>query len=602
MTQNSTQSSPVPAASAPLAHLGNDSANPASVNVDPALNQPGWWTDAVVYQIYPRSFADSNGDGIGDLRGIIDKVEYLAGLGVKVVWLSPIYTSPQDDNGYDIADYQNVDPMFGTLADLDELIAALHARGIRLVMDLVVNHTSDEHAWFTESASSTTAAKRDWYWWRDARPVEGLKPGEPGTEPNNWESAFSGPAWQWDEQTQQFYLHIFSSKQPDLNWENPQVRRAVYEMMRWWLERGIDGFRMDVINLISKDVDLPDGPPTHGRFGSFFPSVGNGPRFHEFLNEMHREVFEAYTDRVFLTVGETPGIDQQTARLASSPARREVDMVFQFEHVDLDREADKFKPRPLALSTLAQNLASWQQGLADEGWNSLYFENHDQPRSVSRWGDDDPEWITRSATALLGILHAHRGTPFLYQGQELGIPNSPWERLDQFRDLETLNYVRDRVAEGMSFDQMLAAITHAARDHARTPMQWTADTTTAGFTTGTPWIGVNPATASVNAQAQVGVPGSVHSFTRDLIALRQHEPLLVAGDFRLLSPDGEHPQVWAIRRTHESRTLTAMANFSRQSITVPAEWMPDGSSVALNNQPEYAPGRLAGWQLLYLVH
>jgi oligo-1,6-glucosidase len=561
------------------------------------IKRDQWWRDRVVYQIYPRSFADSNGDGIGDLRGIIDHVDHLEDLGVGVVWLSPIYRSPQDDNGYDISDYQDIDPMFGSLADFDELLEALHERDIKLVMDLVVNHTSDEHAWFKESARSRDSDKRDWYIWRDPAPD--------GSEPNNWEATFSGPAWQFDEATGQYYLHLFSRKQPDLNWENPEVRQAVYQMMRWWLDRGVDGFRMDVINLISKDPNLPDGPigPT-GR-GSFYESSANGPRFHEFLAEMHREVFDAYPDRVFLTVGETPGIGIEDALKCSDPSRREVDMVFQFEHVGLDNNpADKFMfERPdMQLSDLAGNLAAWQEGMGEVGWNSLYFENHDQPRSVSRWGDDAPEWREKSAKALVGMLHAHRGTPYVYQGQELGMTNVEWHSLDQFRDLEVLNYVAAREGQ-QSFADLLPGIARVNRDNARTPMQWDG-TENAGFTTGKPWIAVNENSEQVNADSQRGVEGSVFEFYRELIALRRELPVLVWGSFELLGPLGggvDNPQLWAVRRFHEGKYLTAIANFSRENAQVPEDWWPADAEIVLASD-EVQNGELSGWQVVYLKH
>ena len=557
-----------------------------------------WWRDRVVYQIYPRSFADSNGDGIGDLRGIIERVDHLAELGVGVVWLSPIYESPQDDNGYDISDYQAIDPTFGTLADFDELVAALHERDIRLVMDLVVNHTSDEHPWFVESASGRDSAKRDWYIWRDPKPD--------GSEPNNWESFFSGSTWQLDEASGQYYLHLFSRKQPDLNWENPQVRQAIYAMMRWWLERGVDGFRMDVINLISKVEGLPDGPVGPTGRGSCFEACANGPRFHEFLAEMHREVFDAYPDRTFLTVGETPGIGLDDALKCSDPARREVDMVFQFEHVGLDNNpGDKFAvERPdMRLADLAGNLAAWQEGMGEVGWNSLYFENHDQPRSVSRWGDEAEGWRAKSAKALAGMLHAHRGTPYVYQGQELGMINVPWTDLSEFRDLEVLNYVAARAAEGRSFAELLPGISRVNRDNARTPMQW-SDEPGAGFTTGEPWLALNPAAREINAAAQVGVAGSVFEFYRELIALRRELPVLVAGDFELLSPaliDAERPTVWAVRSTLEGEKLTALANFSREDVDVPEQWWPAGAEVVLASE-DVTAGQLRGWQVVYLRH
>ena len=523
----------------------------------------GDWRRWVVYQIYPRSFADANGDGIGDLRGALGHVDYLQRLGVDVVWLSPVYRSPMDDNGYDISDYTDVDPLFGTLADLDELIAELHARGMKLVMDLVVNHTSDEHPWFTESRSSRGSPKRDWYWWRDPRP--GTVPGTPGAEPTNWESLFSGPAWAWDEQTGQYYLHIFSPKQPDLNWENPEVRRAVYAMMRWWLDRGVDGFRMDTINMISKDTSLPDTRPRPGsRYGPGSRHFIGGPRNHEFLQEMYREVF-AGRDAHVLTVGEMPGVTVPDAVLFTDPARHELDMVFQFQHVQLDYGAHKFDPRPLRLADLKAAMAAWQLGLAERGWNSLYFGNHDQPRSVSRFGDDRPAHRVASAKTLATVLHLHRGTPYVYQGDELGMANAPFATIADYRDIETLSFYAEAAARGaQSVDQgdrpaLLQAIAKMSRDQARTPVQWDASPG-AGFTTGTPWLLINPDRVTVNAAAEVGVPGSVFEHYRRLIALRHEDPVVTDGDFELLLP--EHPTIWAfLRRTRDAELLVA-ANFS----------------------------------------
>ncbi|MBO3725714.1 alpha-glucosidase [Actinomyces bowdenii] len=517
--------------------------------------QEDWWRHAVVYQVYPRSFADSNGDGYGDIPGITSRLDYLDALGVDVVWLSPVYRSPQDDNGYDISDYQDIDPMFGTLEDMDALIAGLHERGMRLVMDLVVNHTSDEHAWFADSRSSKDSPKRDWYIWRPARQVKGLEPGAPGTEPTNWGSAFSGPAWAWDEATGEFYLHLFSTKQPDLNWENPEVRRAVHGMMTWWLDRGVDGFRMDVINLISKTYPLADRPRGEGQlYGSGFDAVANGPRIHEFLAEMHREVFTPRPGHI-LTVGEMPGVSTGQALLYTGPERSELDMVFQFEHVGLaDGPGGKFDPVPVDLVALKTNLASWQealapapgaQGPAERGWNSLYWDNHDQPRAVSRFGDDDPAWREISAKTLASVLHAHRGTPYVYQGEELGMTNTVFHGIGDYRDLESINHFHERVGQGDDPDALLAAMPVNSRDNARTPVHW-SEAEHAGFTTGEPWIAVAPNYREVNAASQVGVAGSVFEHYRALIALRHDEGVLALGAFRLLAAD--HPSAWVILR------------------------------------------------------
>ncbi|RNM14785.1 glycoside hydrolase family 13 protein [Nocardioides pocheonensis] len=527
------------------------------------MTETEWWRSAVVYQIYPRSFADSNGDGVGDLDGIRGHLDHLATLGVDVVWLSPVYRSPMDDNGYDISDYQNIDPLFGSLADLDALVDEVHARGMKLVMDLVVNHTSDEHPWFTESRSSKDNPKRDWYWWRPAR--DGTVPGEPGSEPNNWGSFFSGSAWEYDETTGEYYLHLFSRKQPDLNWENPEVRQAVYSMMSWWLARGIDGFRMDVINLISKDPALPDGEvrpgEEHGQLGR---SVIDGPRVHEFLAEMHREVF-APLDRELLLVGETPGVTIEEARKYTDPASREVDMVFQFDHVQVDRGASKWDVLPFDMRVLRADLVQWQEGLAEVGWNSLYWDNHDQPRAVSRFGDDG-ECRVESAKLLATILHLQRGTPYLYQGDELGMTNYPFRTIEEFDDIESVNYFHESVRQGEDPDDVLARLRAMSRDNARTPMQWD-DSPQAGFTTGTPWLAVNPNHVEINAARQVGVPGSVFEHHRALIALRHEEPAVVHGDFTMLVPDDD--QLFAFTRRHEGTEMVVVANFSGKPAELP---------------------------------
>jgi oligo-1,6-glucosidase len=516
-----------------------------------------WWTRSTVYQIYPRSFADSNGDGIGDLRGIIDRLDHLDALGVDVVWLSPIYRSPQDDNGYDISDYQDVDPSFGTLADLDELLAALHARGMRLLMDLVVNHTSDEHPWFVESRSSVDSPKRDWYWWR--APREGMTLGEPGAEPTNWHSFFSGSTWEPDEATGEYYLHLFSRKQPDLNWENPEVRQAVYAMMRWWLDRGVDGFRMDVINLISKDTTLPDGPVIAGVWGDGSASYTCGPRIHELLQEMHREVF-AGRDAALLTVGEMPGVTVAQARDFTDPERAEVDMVFQFEHMGLDHgPGGKFDPRPLRLTDLKATFGRWQTGLADVGWNSLYWDNHDQPRVVSRFGDDG-RYRRESAKALATLLHLHRGTPYVYQGEELGMTNARFTRFDQYRDIESVRHVAQTRALGTATDeQLLAGLAAMSRDNARTPVAWDASPH-GGFTTGTPWLALAAGYPEVNAAAERADDDSVFHHYRRLIALRRTDPTVALGDFTMLLPEDE--QVYAFTRALDGDVLLVVVNVS----------------------------------------
>jgi len=508
---------------------------------DEAETDLPWWTDAVVYQIYPRSFADSNADGIGDLGGIRAHLDHLNDLGVDVIWLSPIYRSPQVDNGYDISDYQAIDPLFGTLDEFDLLLGEVHARGMKLVMDLVVNHTSDRHAWFEESRSSLDSPKRDWYIWRS---------GHDGREPNLWRSVFSGPAWHLDETTGQYYLHIFAREQPDLNWESPSLRAAVYRMMNWWLDRGVDGFRMDVINVIAKVQSDLVGDST---------SAVMGPQIHDHLQEMHREVFEGRTADL-ITVGETPGATVDEARMFTDRSRHELDMVFQFEHVGLDHgPRTKFDNVPLSLVDLKASLARWQDGLADHGWNSLYLGNHDQPRSVSRFGDDG-EWRYESATMLAGILHLHRGTPYIYQGDEIGLANAGFTSIDQYRDLESLNWYAEEVARGVDAATALAALAFRSRDNARTPMPWNG-TRLAGFTEGEPWLAFAPDHERVNVEAdRARGQRSIFDFSRRLIALRHGSPVVATGRFALLEP--AHPTLYAFTRTLGTERLVVTGNFS----------------------------------------
>ncbi|WP_066290998.1 glycoside hydrolase family 13 protein [Arthrobacter sp. B6] len=556
-----------------------------------------WFKSAVVYQIYPRSFADSDGDGVGDLRGIIGRLDYLRNLGVDVVWLSPVYRSPQDDNGYDISDYRDIDPVFGDLGTLDELLDGLHTRGMKLVMDLVVNHTSDEHPWFVESRSSKDNPKRDWYWWRPAR--DGAEPGAAGAEPNNWGSAFSGPAWEYDPASGEYYLHLFSKKQPDLNWENPEVRAAVYDMMNWWLDRGVDGFRMDVINFISKDQALPDGPRADGMlYGDGGPHYICGPRIHEFLQEMHQEVF-AGRDKDLLTVGEMPGVTVEDAVLFTDPAREEVDMVFQFEHVALDQDGgNKWRPRKLLLTDLKKSLGRWQEALGERGWNSLYWGNHDQARAVSRFGDDG-QFRELSAKMLAAILHLHRGTPYVYQGEELGMTNMTFGAISDYRDIEVLNHHREATTHlGHTDAEVLAALAPLNRDNARTPVQWDA-TRHGGFTTGAPWIAVNPNANTINAAAQVDDPDSVYSFYRRVIDLRHTDPLVAYGDFTMLLPDDEH--IYAFTRSLPDAELLVLGNFSgsvqRADVGNPA-WA--GAAQVLGNYPPDGGTDLRPWEVKVL--
>ncbi len=519
-----------------------------------------WWKESVVYQIYPRSFQDSNGDGMGDLPGITARLPYLRELGVDVLWLSPFYKSPGKDNGYDISDYRDIDPQFGTLADFDVMLAEIHRLGMKLVIDLVVNHTSDQHPWFQASRSSRDNPYRDYYIWRD---------GVDGGPPNNWGGCFSGSCWTYDDATGQYYLHTFGDFQPELNWENPKVRQEVYDMMRWWCDRGVDGFRMDVISFISKTPGLPDGPVHPGAlYGDFGPYVINGPRVHEFLQEMNREVLSRYD---LLTVGECAGLTVDQACLYANEDGRELTMAFQFEQSDLDNgEHGKWDTRKIRLTDLKAVLSRWQYGLEGKAWNSLYWCNHDQPRIVSRLGDDStPILRERSAKALALCLHMMQGTPYIYQGEELAMTNGRFDSLADFRDVESLNAYREMTESGqMDPERMLACLRYKGRDNARTPMQWTAGPN-AGFTDGTPWIGVNENCRDINAAEQMGRPDSVYSFYKALIRLRHEHEIIVYGRFDLLLPEDE--QLFAYTRELEGERLLAVCNLSGReaSFTLP---------------------------------
>ena len=511
-----------------------------------------WWKEAVVYQIYPRSFMDSDGDGIGDLNGIISRLDYLKELGVDVIWLSPIYRSPNDDNGYDISDYQDIMEEFGTMEDFDRMLKGIHERGMRLVMDLVVNHTSDEHPWFVESRKGKDNPYRDYYIWRE---------GKDGKEPNNWGSSFSGPAWKYDETSDMYYLHIFSEKQPDLNWENPKVREEVFNMMTWWCEKGIDGFRMDVISLISKEPGLPDGyQPPNALYG--MPASANGPRVHEFLQEMNQKVLSRYD---LLTVGECVGVTTEDAKRYASLDGSELNMVFQFEHVGLDtgkygRWSDKKTP----LVEFKKVMSTWQTELEGKAWNSLYLSNHDQPRSVSRFGNDSPEYRVYSAKMLATCLHMMQGTPYVYQGEELGMTNMQFTNIEDVRDIESINAYHEMSEAGfISKEDMLYYISCKGRDNARTPMQWD-DSENAGFTTGTPWIGVNPNYKTINVKAEMADPDSVFHYYRRLIALRKEEPIVVYGSYKLLEPDNESLYIYT--RTLEGQKMLVICNFTEDTI------------------------------------
>ena len=531
----------------------------------------GWWRESVVYQIYPRSFQDSDGDGIGDLPGIIARLDHLVELGVDVVWLSPIYRSPNDDNGYDISDYQAIMPEFGTMEDFRRLRDGLHARGIRLVMDLVVNHTSDEHPWFMESRASKDGPYRDHYIWRQ---------GKAGGPPNNWGSLFGGSVWQHDPATDEYYLHLFSRRQPDLNWENPAVRQQVFAMMRWWLDQGIDGFRMDVINMISKAPDLPDAPVTGpGPWqwgGQYFI---HGPRLLEFLGEMQREVLAA---RDVLAVGETPLATTEHAVALTDATTGPLAMLFQFEHMDLDRDAQagKWCLRPWRLSELKEVMSRWQTELAGRGWNSLYLSNHDQPRPVSRFGDDGAFRVV-SAKLLATFLHLLQGTPYIYQGEEIGMTNIRLAAIEDYRDIETLAWYREQVGErGAGPAQVMAVIHARSRDNARTPMQWDAGPQ-AGFTAGTPWLRVNPNHAGINVEAARADPDSIFHYYRRLIRLRRENPVIVHGRYELVLP--EHPQIYAFTRTLDAERLLVILNFS--ATTPVLAWPERALSLLIANYP-----------------
>lgn len=509
-----------------------------------------WWKSCVAYQIYPRSFCDSNGDGVGDLRGILSKLDYLASLGIGMLWLCPVYASPNDDNGYDIADYEAIQPEFGTLDDWIALRDGLHARGIRLVMDLVANHSSDEHAWFVESRAAKDSAKRDWYIWRP--------PATDGGPPNDWQSVFGGPAWEYDEASGEYYLHLFTRKQPDLNWANPQFRDALFAMMRRWVALGIDGFRMDVINLISK----PDGLPIGG-----MDQALNGPHLRDYLAEMRRQVF-AGTDLV--TIGETPGMPLELAREITDERAPLLDMQFHFEHVDLDHApgASKWDSTPMTMPALRATLSRWQEGMEPHGWNSLYLGNHDQPRAVSRYGDDG-RYRRESAKLLMTLLLTLKGTPFIYQGDEIGMANVAFDSIEDYRDVETLNAWRWLTGErGLDAATALAMIRKKSRDNARTPMQWSA-APHAGFSSAASWIGVNRDFAQINVAASEDDPDSVLHDTRRLIALRRQMPALLHGRYRLLLP--AHPQIWAYAREHGGQRAVVLLNFGATPQALPPE-------------------------------
>ncbi len=543
-----------------------------------------WWQRSVVYQIYPRSFQDSDGDGIGDLPGITSRLEYIRELGSDTIWLSPVYKSPNDDNGYDISDYQDIMTEFGTMADFDAMLEKAHSLGLKIVMDLVVNHTSDEHKWFIESRSSRDNPCRDYYIWRE---------GKNGREPNNWGSCFGGSAWVYDEKTDMYYLHLFSKKQPDLNWDNPVVRSEVFTMMDWWLDKGIDGFRMDVISLISKPEGLPDGEPRPNGYASF-ELCANGPHEHEYLREMNRRVLSKHD---LLTVGECAGVTLEEAKSYANLDGSELSMVFQFEHMsaDFDPVLGRYARQHKDLVKLKEILSRWQRELDGVAWNSLYWDNHDQPRVVSRYGSEKEEYRELSAKMLAACLHMMQGTPYVYQGEELGMTNFPWTSIDQINDIESLGNYRDFHAKGLMTEEEGVKMMRArSRDNARTPMQWDAGPN-AGFTTGTPWLPVNPNHVTINAAEQVQRPDSVFRFYQKLIRLRKEMDVIVHGHYALLEP--EHPDLFIYTRTLDNESLLVVCNFSEreQAYALPEEYR--GAEILIANYPDAAPaGIVRPWE------
>lgn len=535
-----------------------------------------WWKEAIVYQIYPRSFMDSNGDGIGDLKGIIKKLDYIRDLGANVIWLCPVYDSPNADNGYDIRDYHAIMKEFGTMDDFDELLLKAHQIGLKIVMDLVVNHTSDEHEWFRKSRQNPAGRYRDYYVW---------KGGKNGAEPNNWGSVFGGSAWKYDESAGKYYLHLFAEKQPDLNWENPDVRKDIYRMMTWWLEKGIDGFRMDVINAISKDQRFPDSEKLPGqKYGSGWNYTANGPRVHEFLQEMNREVLSKYD---IMTVGETGGITTEDAVKYAGFDRQELNMVFQFEHVDLGADENgKWNDKPVNFKDLKGIVTRWQTELDGKAWNSLFLGNHDQPRSVSRFGNDG-KYREKSAKLLATLLLTLQGTPYIYQGEEIGMTNVPFNDINQFRDIETLNAYHELMCKYSGDEEKVMRYIRAkSRDNARTPMQWD-NTGNAGFSNAEPWIPVNPNYTEINVRQNLSDPNSVFHYYQKMIRLRREHPALIYGTFiPFLS---EHDQLFCYQRKLENQSLLMILNFSgyEAMMDLPAEIVGEEGTLLISNNPSH---------------
>ncbi|CAF0767528.1 unnamed protein product [Adineta ricciae] len=525
-----------------------------------------WWHRAVVYQIYPRSFFDSNGDGIGDINGITMKLDYIQQLGVDMIWLSPIYDSPNYDNGYDIRDYLKIMPEFGTMEDFDLMLKEMKKRQLKLVLDLAVNHTSDEHPWFIESKKSKDNPYRNFYHWA---------PGKDGKSPNQWGACFGGPAWTYDIITGEYYLHTFTPKQPDLNWENPNVREEIYKIMHWWLNKGIDGFRLNVINFLSKTPGYPEGKPrAEGQYTDGSPYFKNGPRIHDYLEEMHEKVFQHYQ---IIIVGECPGTHLKDAELFSSPKRKELSMIFTFEHMDLD--GGKWTPKLLDLRCLKFHFTSWQKGLYGKGWNSLYWNNHDQPRIVSRWGNDTAPYRDLSAKMFATCLHFLCGTPYIYQGEEIdqlnftfgSMTNVRFTSLADYRDIETTNFHSDASQSGLTLEQIMAAIYAKSRDNARTPMQWSAQLPHAGFTNGvedvTPWISINPNYTDINVEQALHDRQSIFYYYKKLIELRRTIPLIIDGKYEILHEENTH--IFMYKRYNDNgQEIIVACNFSQQPIII----------------------------------
>ncbi len=506
-----------------------------------------WWKESVAYQVYPRSFMDSNGDGIGDLKGLTSKLDYLKDLGIDVIWLSPMYKSPNDDNGYDISDYHDIMDEFGTMADFDELLAGVHERGMRIILDLVINHTSDEHPWFIESRSSKTNQKRDWYIWAD---------GKDGKEPNNWESIFSGPAWKYDEATDQYFMHIFSTRQPDLNWENPEVRESLENMVNWWLDKGIDGFRVDAISHIKKKPGFPDMPNPEGLdVVPCFPYMMNVEGIDEWLADFSQRTFKKYD---VMTVGEANGVRIADADRWVGEENGYFNMIFQFEFLDLwDKNSDDSR---VDVRALKKALTKWQTGLEGRGWNALFIENHDQPRRVSSWGNDKEYW-KESAKMLAALYFLMKGTPFIYQGQEIGMTNVQFPSIEDYNDVGMVNYYRVEREKGRSHEELMKLIWKQCRDNSRTPMQWNASSEMAGFTSGnSTWLGVNPNYVDINVETQLGDPDSILSFYKQLIRLRKDQPVFVYGTYELLQAN--HPKLFAYTRKWGKKVALVVNNFS----------------------------------------